>query len=62
MAERDERWYSGRWRRRSEHNEQAWLETVVKIEQLAVEGGWSAERLESTQLKYRQHMLGWRDQ
>ncbi len=62
MADRDERWYSGRWQRRSEHNERVWQESAVKIEQLAAEGRWSAERLEEMQLKNRQHLLGWRDQ
>ncbi len=62
MAQRDERWYSGRWKLRSQHNERAWQQTAVKQQRLADEGGGSAEKLEATLLLCRQHLLGWRDQ
>lgn len=65
MVQQDERWYAGRWQRRSEHNERVWRKTVgkmVELKRLADEEGLSAEKLEASLLQYRQSLLGWRDQ
>jgi hypothetical protein len=65
MAQRDERWYAGRWQRVSEHNERVWQKAetkLVELEWLAGEEGWSAKKLDASLLQYRQVLLGWRDQ